>query len=93
MEMTNSQNDDFVSRAPGEQECDKVMEILDRMIEGYASYEEEVFFGNHAEDCSPCFQDLERQRLFIEFLNTTIKHKGVPDSLITSIKSSINKTA
>jgi hypothetical protein len=92
MEITNTQNDDFVSRPPGEQECDKVMEILDRMIDGYASYEEEIFFGNHAEDCSPCFQDLERQRVFIQFLNTTIKHKGVPDTLIHSIKSGIDKT-
>lgn len=93
MEMTNTQNDDFVSGAPGETECGKVMEILDKMIEGYASYEEETFFGDHAEDCSPCFEDLERQRLFIQFLNTTVPNKGVPGTLIDTIKSRIQKTA
>jgi hypothetical protein len=93
MEMTNTQSDDFRSGTPGESDCGKVMEILDKMIDGYASYEEETFFGNHAEDCSPCFDDLERQRLFIQFLNTTVKHKGVPNTLIDTIKSRIQKTA
>jgi hypothetical protein len=92
MEMTNTQNDDFSSNASAESDCGKVMRILDKMIEGYASYEEEVFFGNHAEDCSPCFEDLGKQRLFIQFLNNTLEHKGAPNSLIDSIKSSISQT-
>lgn len=82
-----------MSRSSEEQECGKVMEILDKMIEGYASYEEEVFFGNYAEDCSPCFEDLEKQRLFIQFLNQTIEHKGAPPTLIDSIKSRIKENA
>lgn len=93
MEMTNTQQNDFVPGASSESECDKVMVILDKMIEGYASYEEEVYFGNHAEDCSPCFKDLSKQRAFINFLNKTIQHKGVPHTLVDSIKTKIKKTA
>jgi hypothetical protein len=93
MERTNTQHDDYVSGASNEPDCDKVMEILDKMVEGYASYEEEVFFGNHAEDCSPCFADLEKQRVFIQFLNNTLKSKGVPHRLIDSIKTRIRKNA
>jgi hypothetical protein len=92
MEITNTQNDDFLSRTSRKSDCDKVMAILDKMIEGYATYEDEVFFGNHAEDCPPCFDGLEKQRLFIQFLNKTIQLKGAPASLIDSIKANISKT-
>lgn len=92
METTNTPTDGFVAGKTPDADCGKVMQILDKMIDGYASYEEESFFGDHAQDCSPCFEDLEKQQHFIRFLNNSIAQKGAPSSLIDSIKSRIQKT-
>ncbi|HEX8348589.1 MAG TPA: hypothetical protein VF598_01385 [Hymenobacter sp.] len=67
-------------------DCERVTTILDQIIVGQApSGEDEDYFINHAEDCSPCFDSIDKQRIFVGFLTQYVGHKGAPNSLPETI--------
>lgn len=67
-------------------DCERVTTILDQIIIGQdPSAEDEDYFINHAEDCSPCFDSIGKQRIFVDFLAQHISHRGAPSSLSQTI--------
>ena len=67
-------------------DCERVNTILDQLIVGQdPSMEDEEYFINYAEDCSPCFDSIEKQHIFIDFLAQHVGRKNVPSALPQTI--------
>ncbi|SDX78950.1 hypothetical protein [Hymenobacter psychrophilus] len=71
-----------MATSPDGPDCERVNTILDQIIVGQdPSAEDEQYFVSHAEDCSPCFDSLEKQQIFIDFLGQHVARKGAPVTL------------
>ena len=71
-------------------DCERVNTVLDQLIEGHAVTEaDEDYLYDHATDCSPCFDDLEKQRVFIGFLNQRVSRRPIPASLHQAIMARV----
>ena len=67
-------------------DCERVNTVLDQLIEGQPlTAEEEDYLYDHATDCSPCFDDLDKQRVFIGFLNQRVTRQPIPVALHDAI--------
>ena len=67
-------------------DCERVNNVLDQFIEGQpVSEEDEDYLYDHATDCSPCFEDIAKQKVFIGFLNQRVSRQPIPASLHQSI--------
>lgn len=77
--------------ADAEADCEKVATVLDKVETGIATSEEVDYLIDHAQDCSPCFPSIEKQRLFIAFLQGNVRQKGVPTQLANAIRASIQR--
>ena len=63
-------------------DCERVNNVLDQLIEGQpVAAEDEDFLYDHASDCSPCFDDIAKQRFFVSFLNQRVSRRSIPESL------------
>lgn len=77
--------------ADPEADCEKVAIVLDKVEAGAATSAEVDYLIDHAQDCSPCFPSIEKQRLFIAFLQGSLRQKGVPTELANAIRSTIQR--
>ena len=67
-------------------DCERVNNVLDQLIEGQpVTAEDEEFLYDNATDCSPCFDDIKKQRVFIDFLNQRVSRRPIPVSLHNAI--------
>ena len=67
-------------------DCERVNTVLDQFIEGQSvSEEDEDYLYNHATDCSPCFDDIKKQHVFVDFLNQRVSRRLIPSSLHEAI--------
>lgn len=67
-------------------DCERMNTVLDQIIEGQApTTEDEDYLVHHADDCSPCFDDIKKQRVFIEFLGQRLARKTTPNHLPQAI--------
>ena len=63
-------------------DCERVNIVLDQLLEGRVLAEEdEDYLIDHADDCSPCFEDIKKQQVFIGFLKQKVNHKLAPSTL------------
>lgn len=63
-------------------DCDRVNIVLDQLLEGRVLTEEdEDYLIHHGEDCSPCFEDIKKQQVFIGFLNEKVGRRSAPMAL------------
>ena len=76
-----------------ESECDKIAYLLDLMIDGEASTDEQSYFNTHIEECIPCFESHQKQKLLKGLVSGHLKRVIVPESLALSIKARIQETA
>jgi len=74
-------------------DCDKVVGVFEKWLKGNATLEDEAFLAAQADECSPCFENIDEQQLFVKFLNTALARPGTPAALADSIKSKIYQTA
>ena len=77
-----------VAPAPPENgpDCERVNTVLDQLIEGHAVTEaDEDYLYDHATDCSPCFDDIKKQKVFVSFLNERVTRRSIPGHLHQSI--------
>lgn len=74
-------------------DCEKVIDILEMIIDDEANSEEQQYFYNHLEECSSCFEAHRHQKMLKSFLKMNVKSKNVPDSLISTIKKIVQETA
>lgn len=75
-----------------ESECDKIALLLDLMIDGEASADEQFYFNTHIEECVPCFESHQKQKLLKGLVCGHLKRIIVPESLALSIKAKIQET-
>lgn len=75
--------------AEPEADCEKIATVLEKVESGDVSAEEVEYLIDHAQDCSPCFSSIDKQRLFISFLQGNVRQRGVPASLAAAIRASI----
>jgi anti-sigma factor RsiW len=73
-------------------ECEKVVYLLDVIIDGEASSEEQAYFNQHIEECMPCFENHQKQKLLKGLVSGHLKRVIVPESLAVSIKAQIQET-
>ncbi|WP_210521238.1 hypothetical protein [Hymenobacter terricola] len=67
-------------------DCERVNTVLDQLIEGQpVTAEDEDFLYDHGTDCSPCFDDIEKQHIFIGFLNQRVSRRPIPARLPEAI--------
>jgi len=63
-------------------DCERVNIVLDQLLEGRVLAEEDGdYLIDHADDCSPCFEDIKKQQVFIGFLKQKVNHKLAPSTL------------
>lgn len=71
-------------------DCERVNTVLDQIIEGQGvSAEDEDYLHHHATDCSPCFDDIKKQQVFIGFLNQRVLRRPIPASLHEAIMARV----
>ncbi|RDC64803.1 zf-HC2 domain-containing protein [Adhaeribacter pallidiroseus] len=73
-------------------DCQKVVELLDVIIDGEATTEDRHYFFKHLETCQDCFQAHDKHQQLKSFLKDNIKRKLVPINLMGSIKTVIHET-
>ncbi|MVN76659.1 hypothetical protein GO988_10020 [Hymenobacter sp. HMF4947] len=67
-------------------DCDRVNIVLDQLLEGRRlTEEEEDYLIDHADDCSPCFDDIKKQQVFVGFLNQKVGRRPAPSALPQTI--------
>jgi anti-sigma factor (TIGR02949 family) len=74
-------------------DCEKVINILEMIIDNEASSEDQTYFYNHLEDCSSCFEAHKQQKMLKSFLKMNVKSRAIPVSLISTIKKIVQETA
>ncbi|HEX8349128.1 MAG TPA: hypothetical protein VF598_04135 [Hymenobacter sp.] len=63
-------------------DCERVNTVLDQIIEGQpVTMEDEDYLYHHSTDCSPCFDDIKKQHIFVDFLNQRVARQPIPARL------------
>lgn len=75
-----------------ETDCEKVIELLNTVVDGEATAEEQQYFNSHINDCVSCFESHQKQKLLKSLVSGHLKRVLVPEALILSIKSKIQET-
>jgi hypothetical protein len=74
-------------------DCERVNTVLDQFIEGQpVTMEDEDYLYDHATDCSPCFDSIDKQRVFVNFLNQRVSRQPIPASLHDAILARVGAT-
>jgi hypothetical protein len=90
LKSTPNQQGPAVANTAAGADCERVNTILDQIIVGQdPTLEDEEYFVSHAEDCSPCFDSLDKQRVFVDFVNQYVGRKGVPAGLSANIMARV----
>jgi anti-sigma factor (TIGR02949 family) len=74
-------------------DCEKIVSLLDMIIDGEASEEDKTYFYSHVEICQDCFAAHQKHEQLKRFLRENIKRKVVPTNLMSSIQTVIKATA
>ncbi|GEO02502.1 hypothetical protein AAE02nite_01660 [Adhaeribacter aerolatus] len=77
----------------GKPDCEKIVSLLDIIIDGEASEEDRTYFFSHVETCQECFAAHQKHEQLKRFLRENIQRKVVPTNLLSSIQSVIKTTA
>lgn len=72
-------------------DCQKVVEILELIIDKEATQEQERFFKKHIDGCAPCLKHYEIDNSLIELIKKSLEKKECKSDLLSCIKSEINK--
>lgn len=72
-------------------DCERVNIVLDQLLEGrMLAEEDEDYLINHADDCSPCFEDIKKQVVFVDFLKQKVNRKPAPSALPHAIMARLH---
>ena len=74
-----------------EADCDRVNIVLDQLLEGRVLEEDDAdYLIHHADDCSPCFDDIKKQVVFVNFLKQKVDRKAAPMALPHAIMARLH---
>jgi len=72
-------------------DCERVNTVLDQLIDGHpVTAEDEDYLYDHGTDCSPCFDDIKKQRVFVDFLNQRVTRRPIPARLHDAILARVS---
>ncbi len=74
-----------------ESACDKIINLLNTVVDGEASSEEQQFFNSHINDCVSCFESHQKQMLLKSLVSGHLRRVLVPEALVLSIKAKIQE--
>ena len=77
----------FVSATPGKKPT--CMEMLQLILDGQDSPEQQEYFKYHMDNCMPCFKSYHVDMTIKELLKSKCCGGEAPDELVTKIKSQI----
>ena len=87
---TTKSSDPAIASAADGADCERVNTVIEQLVEGHTvTAEDEDYLYDHATDCSPCFDSIEKQRVFVNFLNQRVARKPIPASLHDAILARI----
>lgn len=75
-----------------ENECMKILGMLDSVLDEEVSKEQQDAFHNHLEQCMPCYEKYNLDRSVKELLRSRCTHAPVPDNLVEEIRTQISKS-
>jgi mycothiol system anti-sigma-R factor len=67
------------------------MQMLQLILDGEASHEQEAYFKSHMDQCSPCFKSYSLDIQIKELLKTRCCGESAPTELIEQIKMQISR--
>jgi anti-sigma factor (TIGR02949 family) len=74
-------------------DCNKIVSLLDMIIDGEASDDDKTYFFSHLDSCKECFGAHQKQNQLKQLVRDNIKRKLVPANLTSFIKTVILATA
>ena len=75
----------------GGTDCERVNTVLEQIAEGQpVTVEDEDYLYDHGTDCSPCFDGIKKQHVFIGFLNARLSRKTSPNDLPQTIMARVH---
>ncbi len=92
MEATATTTNPSVTLATGnEADCERVNIVLDQLLEGRVLNEDDAdYLIHYADDCSPCFDSIEKQKVFVGFVKQKVDKKKVPAALSHAIMARLH---
>lgn len=69
------------------------MEMLQLILDGEATPEQQAYFKVHMDKCAPCFKSYDLDNTIKELLKTRCCGDSVPAGLIEQIKNQISQSA
>lgn len=80
-----------LAAASAEADCDRVNIVLDQLLEGRVLEEDDAdYLIHHADDCSPCFDSIAKQQVFVAFVKQKVNHKVAPSALPHAIMARLH---
>jgi len=67
------------------------MQMLQLILDGEASHEQQEYFKSHMDQCSPCFKSYSLDIKIKELLKTRCRGESAPIELIEQIKMQISQ--
>lgn len=90
MGLKNVINNLFGSKE--ENDCMKVLDMLDRILDEEANPAERQKFTDHIEKCMPCYEKYNLDKSMKELLRVRCNHSKVPAGLVDSIRLQISQS-
>lgn len=80
-----------LAAASNEADCERVNIVLDQLLEGRVLAEDDAdYLINYADDCSPCFDSIEKQKVFVSFVKQKVDKKNAPSALPHTIMARLH---
>ena len=71
--------------------CDKVVHLLDIIVDGEATSDDQQYFYQHVEECAHCFESYNKEKQLKQFLQQSLTRKTVPSHLVANIRELVFK--
>lgn len=85
----NASSKDDKEKCKESEQCNQLLQLI---LDGEASSDEENYFFSHKEKCIYCSNGFELEKSLKDLIKTKIKKETVPADLVESIKLKIQQT-
>lgn len=88
---TTTNSSEILAAPSNDADCERVNIVLDQLLEGRVLTEDDAdYLVSYADDCSPCFDSIEKQKVFVNFLKQKVNHKRAPSALPHAIMARLH---
>ena len=85
----------FLPRVAKNKKCKDIKEcnqLLQLILDGEASKDEEEYFFQHIKNCNDCYNGYKLEQSIKKLIRTKLKKQSVPQDLVDSIKVKIQNS-